>query len=118
MAKPGGVGGAGRLRERISFAKRIDSVDGHGNQEGDWAHQFTVAGGYTHLRGGETVIASRLENRHPVVIRVRASSDTRKITADWKATDRRTNVDYAIRDVTVDPKGAFIDLLCESGVPA
>ncbi|KPF47071.1 head-tail adaptor protein [Rhizobium sp. AAP43] len=117
MAKAAGVGGAGKLRERISFAKRIDSEDGYGNGQGDWANQFTVAGGYTHLRGGETVIASRLENRHPVVIRVRASSDTRQVTADWKATDSRSDIAYAIRDVTIDPKGAFIDMLCESGVP-
>lgn len=113
-----GIGGAGRLRERVTFSRRVDQANGYGGTVGDWQDQFTVWAGYTHLRGGETVIAARLENRHPVVIRVRQSTDTLRISADWRAADQRTGVGYAIRDVTADPGGAFIDLLCERGVPA
>lgn len=113
-----GVGGAGRLRERITFAVRGEKADGYGNTVEGWIDQFTLAAGFTHLRGGETVIAARLENRHPVVIRVRASSKSRRITADWQARDERSPEEYAVRDVTLDPKGMWIDLLCERGVTA
>lgn len=107
---------AGTLRERVSFAVRNERDDWFGNTVSDWIEQFQDAAGYTHLRGGETVIAARLENRHPQVIRVRASTRTRAVTADWRVTDTRTGVQYAIRDVTHDVKNAYIDFLCERGV--
>ncbi|PKA40449.1 head-tail adaptor protein [Rhizobium sullae] len=109
-------GGAGTLRERVSFSVRNEQDDGYGNVASGWVEQFQDAASYTHLRGGETIIAARLENRHPVVIRVRASTKTRSVTADWKLTDKRTGVEYAIRDVTHDVERAYIDFLCESGV--
>lgn len=107
---------AGALKERVSFAVRNEQDDGFGNTVADWIEQFQDAAEYVHLRGGETVIAARLENRHPQVIKVRASTATRRITADWRVTDTRTNVEYAIRDVTATTDNKWIDLLCERGV--
>jgi SPP1 family predicted phage head-tail adaptor len=109
-------GGAGSLKERVSFAVRGEQDDGYGNSVAGWVEQFQTAGAYTNLRGGETVIAARLENRHPVVVRVRSSVATRGVTSDWRLTDIRTGRQYAIRDVTHDVGRAYIDFLCESGV--
>lgn len=111
-----GRGGAGTLKERVSFAVRNTHDDGFGNTVSDWIEQFQDAAEYTHLRGGETVIAARLENRHPQVIRVRASSATRRVAADWRVTDTRTGVEYAIMDVTASTDNKWIDFLCERGV--
>lgn len=109
-------GGAGKLQERVSLYKRGELDDGYGNTVTDWILQFSTAAGYTHLRGGETVMAARLTNKHPIVVRIRSSVAAREITADWKAADARTGVEYAIKDVTHDVGRGYIDLLCERGV--
>jgi len=111
-------GGAGALKERVSFAVRGDQEDGYGNTVAGWVEQFQDAAEYTHLRGGETVIAARLANRHPQIIRVRASSATRQVTADWRIKDVRTSVEYAVHDVTASTDRKWIDFLCERGVVA
>lgn len=104
--------GAGRLDRRVTFQSRASSSDGYGGTVTAFADEFTVWGGFTHLRGGETVIASRLEGVHPAVIRVRASSDTEEITTDWRAVCDGTV--YAIRDVTPVER-MWIDILVASG---
>ena len=109
-------GGAGSLQERVSLAKRGEVDDGYGNTQSDWIDQFETAAAYVHLRGGETVIAARLENKHPVVVRIRTSASARQIRTDWKLVDRRTGVEYAIHDVTPTIDRAWIDLLCQRGV--
>lgn len=109
-------GGAGRLQERVSFSKRGEQQDQYGNTVVGWIEQFQAAAGYLHLKGGEAVMAARLENRHPVIIRIRTSTAARSITADWKLTDTRTGKEYAIHDVTPAEDRLYIDLLCEGGV--
>lgn len=111
---------SGDLTERVTLSRRIetnpDAPNDYGNTVSDWVEQGTVWAQYIHLRGGEAVIAGRLTGRHPQIIRIRASALTRQVAADWKVTDARTGVDYAIRDVTLDPGRAVVDLLCERGV--
>lgn len=110
--------GAGDLRERVAFDRRVEREDGLGNTVDEWQEQFSVRAGYIHLRGGETVQAARLENRHPQVIRIRASSQSRQITADWRCRDARIGDVFAIRDVTHTVDRKWVDLLCERGVAA
>ena len=110
--------GAGDLKERAAFDKRVDREDGLGNTVAEWEEQFSVRAGYMHLRGGEAVMASRLENRHPQVIRIRASSQARSITAEWRCRDTRTGNVFAIRDVTHTTDRKWVDLLCERGTAA
>jgi SPP1 family predicted phage head-tail adaptor len=107
--------GAGTLRERVSFAVRGEVDDGYGNTVGGWVERFQDAASYVHMRGGEGVLAARLENRHPLVLRVRASTRTRDVTAEWRVTDTRTGAEYAIKDVTATVDNKWIDLLCERG---
>ena len=108
-------GGAGRLNERVSLSRRVEQIDEYGNTVNDWQVQFQTAAGYVHLKGGETVMASRLANKHPVVVRIRTSTAARQVTAEWKLTDVRTGVEYAIHDITPVDRD-YLDLLCESGV--
>lgn len=111
--------GAGDLRERVHCQVRAAVDDDHGNEQaGEFATQFTVWAGYKHLRGGEGVLAARLENRHPVVIIVRANSQTRQITADWRLVDVRDGTNWAVHDVTHETDRTWISLLCERGVAA
>ncbi|OWK25068.1 hypothetical protein AJ87_15165 [Rhizobium yanglingense] len=76
--------GSGQLYQRVAFDERALSSDGHGNEENDFVQQFECRADFTFLRGGETVIAGRLEGRQPIVVRVRANSNTRQANGkDW-----------------------------------
>jgi hypothetical protein len=90
--------------------------DGYGNMEGDFTEQFQCSAGFTFLRGGEAVIAARLEGRQPVVARLRASTQTRRIQPDWRMRDLRTGVSYAVRSVAPTPDRKWLDVTTEAGV--
>ncbi|MBB1247454.1 phage head closure protein [Rhizobium sp. G21] len=108
---------AGRMTERVAFDERGDAEDGHGGAVSAFAEVIApVAAEFKHLRGGEAVQAARLAGQHVVVIRVRASSQTRLITTEWRARDVRTGVVYAIRDIEPEVNRAYISLTCQSGV--
>lgn len=111
---------AGELRHRVQFSEPDKVSDEYGNVTTGWIARFTVSANIRPRLGGETVEAARLQGRQPMIIRVRQSPDTIRITTDWKATDER-GVDYQIR-TAVDPDfgsnehGKWIDMMCEAGV--
>ncbi len=107
---------AGELDQRYAFAKKGSASDGYGGTTTAYVDQFTVWAGVTHLRGGETVMAGRLQGKHPQVVRIRSSSQSRQITTDWRARDTKTGTVFAIRDITPTSDRLFLDVLCESGV--
>lgn len=110
---------AGRLRERVTFSARTElsgDGDGYGNFETGWVDQFTVAADIVAKLGREDVQAQRLQGHQPIAIVVRASSETRQVTTDWRVTDARSGVSYNIRSIAPDRLGAKIELMCEAGV--
>lgn len=113
---------AGALRERVNLSQREtqnpDAPNDYGNTIDAWVEQGTVAAQYIHVRGSETVLAGRLAGQHTQVIRVRASALTRQVSTDWRVTDARTGQEFNVRDVTLDPRRRYVDLLCEAGVAA
>jgi head-tail adaptor len=108
--------GAGELKHRIAFDKRVFADDGYGNSVGEFQEQFQTHAGFVHLRGGEAVIASRLEGQHVQVIFVRASTQVRDVSGDWQIRDVRTGVAYNIRDITLADDRKWLDFLTQSGV--
>ena len=111
--------GAVDLYYKVDCQKEDDSVDELGNPvpgAGGWQTQFSVRAAYRHLRGGESVIAARLQGQHTQVITVRASAQTRQITTDWRLVDARDGTVFNIRDVTAETDRQWISLLCERGV--
>lgn len=108
--------GAGDLYYRVAFDSRIEVDDGYGNTVSDWTEQFQCRAAYRHLRGGESVMAGRLEGKHVQVITVRVSSQTLAITTDWRVRDVRNSDVFNIRDVTNETDRQWISLLCEKGV--
>lgn len=110
--------GAGQLFEKVAFDERANSSDGYGNEQGDFAEVFQCRAGFTYLRGSEAVIASRLEGRQPIVVRIRASSDAREITPDWQMRDLRTGEVYAVQSIAQTEDRMFLDVLVVSGVAA
>lgn len=120
---------AQRLKHKVAFDARADADDGTGNHEGDFVQRFERRAGFTFLRGSESVIAARLEGRQPIVVRVRACSQTRKIDAGWQMRDLRngewvgsgadaywSGPAYAVRSVIPSEDRQWIDVTVESGV--
>lgn len=114
MTKPA----AGKLFFKVAFDKKGQASDGAGGTTTAFVEQFACRAGYVHLRGGESVQAARLEGQHPQVISVRASSQTRAVTTDWRIRDKRTGDVFAIKDITPGLDRQFIDFLCQKGVAA
>ena len=118
--------GDGDLYYRVAFLKREAVNDGRGNTVGELVERFQCRAAYRHLRGGESVMAGRLQGRGTQVIIVRASSQTRQITTDWVVRDVRASNEIApgrfdgdvfnIRHVTHETDRQWISLLCENGV--
>ncbi|MGM4909124.1 head-tail adaptor protein [Rhizobium sp. 768_B6_N1_8] len=118
------------LYERVAFDERATVQDGYGNEQASFVERFQCRAGFTPLRGGETVIASRLQGRQPIVVRIRASRQSRMITPDWRMRDARngewagddvqywTGPIYAIRSIIETDDRMFLDLMVESGVAA
>jgi head-tail adaptor len=108
---------AGRLDQRFQFSVRVEQEDGAGNFEGVFVPQFEMAASCKFLRGGETVMASRLQNVQKVILTIRNCTQSRLITAGWKARDIRSGVEYAIHeDPQVSDDRGFLEMLCQSGV--
>lgn len=107
---------AGDLFERVAFDVRSSDDDGHGNYNGEFVEQFQRRAGFTFLRGGETVIAARLEGRQPVVVLVRSDSQTRMIDTDWRMRDVRTSVVYAVKSIIPSDDRLWLSITVEGGV--
>lgn len=98
----------------IEAPGRVD--DGYGGATTKWFEQFTTRGEVLFLQGGESVMASRLAGRQPVVIRLRSSTASREIRTDWRVTDQRSQINYAIKGVKETPDRLWIEITAESGV--
>lgn len=109
---------AGDLRELVELQDYVEVDDGYGGVTQEWQTAFTEPARIRTLKGGETVIAGRLAGTQTLVITVRYQPDVEDVTPAWRARNARSGTIYNIRSVTVDERKAFVDLLCESGVPA
>lgn len=107
---------------RARFEARAVGDDGYGNPiSGDWEEKFKV---WVALRPGglsEAVVAARLEGTQVLNVYVRASTQTRQITSEWRmiVTDHGVEREYAIN---AQPDGltmpGFIYFQAKSGVAA
>lgn len=108
---------ANALRDRVSLEKREEIDDGYGNVYGQWVAQFERDACILLSKGGETVIASRLQSIQPALIIVRYDTETATITAEWRLIETRSGTVYNIRtSADMERRGRFITMLCESGV--
>lgn len=114
---------AGKLERCLQFQRRLEVDDGAGNYVDAYALQFEIAANVRYLRGGETILASRLEQVSPLIVLVRSCADTRQITGDWRAVDARDGTVFQIKERPrhpVDKAGyedrAWLEMLCQEGV--
>lgn len=108
---------AGALDRRLDFERSGEADDGAGNTLTTWVHQFTAATNRKWLRGGESVMAARLENRQTAILTIRNSAQARQIDNDWRAVDRRDGRVYNVRETPRESDdSAWLELLVECGV--
>ena len=105
-------GNVSRLDHRAIFSARREISDEYGGTRDEWVPQFTEWAEVKYLRGGESVMQARLASRSPAILTVRASSDARRITSEWRAViDGRT---YHIReDWRESQDRAWLEMLAE-----
>lgn len=116
MLSPANFRGAGQLIELVAFDQREEVDDGAGNTVGTWIERFQRRAAFVHMRGGEAVMAARLEAREPMLIRIRDDPQARQIFTDWQVRDVRRGKAYNIREVTNDNSREWIEILAETGV--
>ena len=125
---------AGDLFHRYAFDKRVEVDRGDGVTVGKWQEQFECRAGVVNLRGGEAVMAGRLQGQHSQIVFIRSSAAARLATTEWRARDARTGdivinasgdmvdgkgwtgVSYNVREVTMSADRMWLDFLCQSGV--
>lgn len=87
MPKPKG---AGDLRQRVYFERRVEADDGYGNPVGAWSPlNITRAASLLPTRGGEVVQSDRLTGRVQWDCWVRSDSGTRSIQTGDRMVDAR-----------------------------
>jgi head-tail adaptor len=106
---------AGDLFHRFAFDERVEADRGDGVKVGAWEERFQRRAGIAHLRGGESVMAARLQGSHTQVVFVRTCSQTRQIDTAWRIRDVRTGEVFNIRDITPSDDRQWIDVLGQSG---
>lgn len=116
--------GAGDLRHRVAFDRRVDADDDAGNTKGQWQEQFTRRAAFVYAGGGESAMAARLEGRGVLKVRVRSCSQTRAIRQDWRMRDTRTGTfvndvwtgaTYNVREVDYETHRLWVYLVVERG---
>lgn len=111
--------GAGSLSERVHLQSVVESSDGYGGVISGWATQFTEPARLMPLRGGEGVMAGRLQGTQPYVCTVRSSARMRNVTTAWQVVNARTGATYNITAVTnPDERNQYVDLLIVQGEPS
>lgn len=113
---------------RVAFDAPVGAPDGSGGTVRGWAPQFTVWGEIIYSRGSEAVDAARLQGRAIYKVRLRSSTQSRRITPDWRMRDPRRGLPdgrvadplpgtrYNIREVDAITDRAWVFLVVEAGV--
>lgn len=105
---------AGDLTKRASFRRPIEARDTNGNPIQGYPEAFKAWVNLKPLRGGESVMASRMQSRAPAIVTFRSSSQAREVTSDWQVV-----IDGRIYEAKEDPREtqdrAYLEMLVEAG---
>lgn len=107
---------ASEYRERIQFEQR--GLDANNDRLGDFEpapDKWQVRARFIWLKGGESVMQSRLTGVAPAVVRVRTSEAMREITTAFRIVDRKTGMTFNIRSVMPVRETRVIDFTCDTG---
>lgn len=109
--------GAGPLREVLIAQSRLAQSDEYGNEvTGPWTEQCRFNASVEARRGGEAVIAGRLQGTATYIVTARYSTAAAAVQPDWRLVDARSGAIYSIRTWIPRPKRDYIDADVEIGV--
>jgi head-tail adaptor len=81
---------AGELRQSVRFERRVTQPDGYGNTEGGWEPLIARRSAkLTPTKGGESVIADRLQGVAAWDLWVRFDAQTSQVTTEDRVVDVR-----------------------------
>lgn len=106
-----------QLRNRLAFDEPTPTDDGQGGSTEGWTEAFRVRGAVRYLRGGETVQASRLQGRQPVVITVRDNALIRAVPLTWRIRDLDEDAAYEINAAALTDNRNYREFTATSGTP-
>lgn len=111
--------GSGDLREKFTIRRAALTDDGYGGQIETWSDYLTCAAEITFSRGGETVIAARLQAQQPAILRVRNFAASRDIKPTDKAVNTRTGEVFNIREYPREARDrrGYLEFLVQAGNP-
>lgn len=107
---------AGDLREEIELQALVTVSDGAGGTMQSWEVVATSPARIKVLKAGETVMAGRLASTQTLVVTIRNQPALADAATTWKLRNTRTDKTYSIKAITPDERGAFVDILAETGV--
>lgn len=103
---------AGQLTKRVTLLEPVKGLDEDRQPVIRYEDAGTVWCNVRWLRGGESVMQSRLASKSPAILTVRSSSVTRRVTSEW-----RVVIDGKRFEVREDPREsddrAFLEFLAE-----
>lgn len=108
--------GAGQLRQVLIAQRRVEQEDQYGNTQGEWQEQARFNASVEARRGGEAVIAGRLQGTVTYIVTARYSIAAAAVQPDWRLVDARSGAVYNIRTWVPRPKRDYIDGDVEMGV--
>jgi len=108
--------GAGPMREVLIAQRRQDVEDQYGNTQGQWVETTRFPASVEARRGGEAVIASRLQGTVIYIVTTRYSAAAAAISSGDRLVDARSGQTYAIRTWIPRPRRDYIDADVEVGV--
>lgn len=110
---------AGSLREKFTIRRATLTDDGYGGQTETWADYLTAPAAITFSRGGEAVIAARLQAQQPAILRIRTSAAARDIKPTDKAVNARTGEVFNIREYPREARDSrgYLEFLVQAGNP-
>lgn len=103
---------ASALSSRVTFQSPIHWRDADGQQQHGWRPEFREWVKVHYLRGGESVMASRMQSRNPAILTVRASRQAERITSEWRALVNGKAFEVK-EDPRPTPDRAFYEMLAE-----
>ncbi len=110
---------AGKLDHRATFERPVQSRDEDGQLIQGWHDEATVWASVRYLRGGESVMAARMQSRTPAILTIRSSSTARRVTSEWRVQTRDRSGTERLFEVKEDPRptegGGFLEMLVEAG---
>lgn len=105
---------AGDLTQLAHFQRPEKGRDADGNAILSYPEAFSAWVHLRPLRGGESVMAARMESKAPAIVTVRASVQSRPVTSEW-----RVLIGGRVYECREDPREtqdrAMFEILVESG---